>query len=292
MVTAAFVVSSNHIIGRYISGEIPPMGLAFWRVAVGAAVVMPFAWRELVRQREVIIRHWKLFSLMALTLMPAGNALVYVAYNFTTAINGSIILTAQPALTLFAAWLVVGHTINRKQAAGTAIAMTGVLVIVLGSSYAELGRLSFRSGDLIMIAGTMGFAFYTSMIGKVPHSIGPLLILVLIQVLGAIALLPFYIIETIIYIPVPVTLESILVIGWVGTAIAVVAVGLNNIAVLSLGPAKATVGLYCRTLFTTGMAMILLGEPLETFHFIAFGLIMIGIVLMTRGRSRPRNEIG
>ena len=288
LVTAAFVVSTNHILGRYIIGEIPPVGLAFWRVAVGAAVVLPFAWRELVRQRDVIARHWKLFALMAAALMPAGNAMVYVAYNFTTAINGSIILTAQPALTLVAAWLVVGHTINRLQAAGTAFAMTGVLVIILGSNYAALGTLALSAGDLIMIVGTLGFAFYTAMIPRVPPQIGAMLILVIIQVLGVIVLLPFYIVESIVYMPVPATLESLLVIAWVGTAIAVVAVGLNNIAVLALGPAKATIGLYLRTLFVTVLAMALLGEPLETFHFVAFALIMIGIVLMTRGRSRPR----
>jgi drug/metabolite transporter (DMT)-like permease len=36
------------------------------------------------------------------------------------------------------------------------------------------------------------------------------------------------------------------------------------------------------------MAMVLLGEPLEAFHFVAIALIMIGIYLMTRARNRPR----
>jgi drug/metabolite transporter (DMT)-like permease len=288
LVTAAFVVSTNHVLGRYVSGEIPPMGLAFWRVVVGAAVVMPFAWRELIRQREVIVANWRLFALMAMALMPAGNALVYVAYNFTTVINGSIILTSQPALTLCAAWLVLGHTINKSQMAGTVIAITGVLIIILRGNLGGIASLTLHSGDLIMIAGTLGFAFYTAMIPKVPRSVGPLLILVIVQVLGALTLAPFYLYESLTYLTVPVTTRSLLVIGWIGTAIAVVAVGLNNIAVLALGPAKATIGLYCRTLFTTAMAMVLLGEPLEAFHFVAIALIMIGIYLMTRARNRPR----
>ena len=33
LVTAAFVVSTNHVLGRYVGGQIPPMGLAFWRVS-------------------------------------------------------------------------------------------------------------------------------------------------------------------------------------------------------------------------------------------------------------------
>ena len=30
LVTGAFVVSTNHVLGRYVGGEIPPIGLAFW----------------------------------------------------------------------------------------------------------------------------------------------------------------------------------------------------------------------------------------------------------------------
>lgn len=285
MVTAAFVVSTNHVLGRYVSGDIPPIGLAFWRVAIGAMVLLPFAWRDLAANWPVIRHHWKLFLAMAFVFMPLGNAAVYLAYNFTTAINGSIIATAQPALTVLLAWLVLRQTINAKQAAGILIAAAGVLVIILRGDLAALGTLSFGGGDLMMLAGTLGFAIYTVLLRRVPAVIGPMLILIVIQIFGAATLAPFYVIETLTYLPVPVTLESVLVLGWVGTAIAVVAVGLANMSVLSLGPAKASIGHYLRALFTTAMATVLLGEALEPFHVIAFALVMFGVVLMSLGRT-------
>lgn len=291
LVASAFIISTNHILGRYVSGEIPPFGLAFWRVVVGAAVVLPFAWKELINHRETIQQHWKLFTLMSIALMPVGNALVYVSYNFTSVINGSLILSSQPAITIFAAWLILGHTINKFQLFGTAVAIIGVLVIILRGDITQLSSFTIHSGDLIMIGGTLGFSFYTAMIPRVPPTIGPVLILVVVQILAIAILIPFYFVETIVYKPVPINIESIMVIGWVGTAIAVVAVGLNNIAVLALGPAKATTGLYCRAIFTTAMAMILLGEPLETFHIPAIVLIMIGIFFVTRGKNRPREQV-
>ena len=61
LVTGAFVVSTNHVLGRYVGGEIPPIGLAFWRVTVGALVLLPFAWKHILEQRFVILKEWKLF---------------------------------------------------------------------------------------------------------------------------------------------------------------------------------------------------------------------------------------
>ena len=293
VITGAFVVSTNHVLGRFVSGEIPPMGLAFWRVAIGAIVLMPFAWRELVAKRKVILSHWKLFLGMAFVFMPMGNAAVYLAYNYTTAINGAVIATAQPALTILLAWLVLSQAISGKQAIGMVVAGLGVLVIVLRGDLAALATLSFNGGDLLMLVGTVGFAIYTVLLRRIPVEIGPMLILIIIQMFSTAAMAPFYLYESLTYLTVPVTLNSILILGWIGTAIAVVAVGLNNLAVLSLGPAKASIGHYLRAIFIAGMAIILLNENVEVFHMVAFALVMLGVSLMTRGPTpTPRTAAG
>jgi drug/metabolite transporter (DMT)-like permease len=289
LVTGAFVISTNHVLGRFVIGDIPPMGLAFWRVAIGAMVLLPFAWRELVAKRQVILDHWKLFLLIASVFMPFGNAAVYLAYNYTTAINGAVIATAQPALTMLLAWLVLRLTITRMQALGILVAALGVLVIILRGDLAALATFSFGGGDLIMLVGTLGFAAYTVLLRRIPVAIGPMLILVTVQLFSMAAMAPFYLYESLTYLTVPVTLESVLILVWIGTAIAVVAVGLNNLAVLTLGPAKASIGHYLRAVFISGMAALLLGEAFEPYHAVAFALVILGVVLMTLGPTpKPR----
>jgi drug/metabolite transporter (DMT)-like permease len=283
LVTAAFVVSTNHVLARFVINDIPPVALAFWRVAIGAMVLMPFAWRELAAKWPVIKKNWKLFLLIAFVFMPMGNAAVYIAYNFTTAINGAVIATAQPALTMLFAWLVLHHTITRQQAGGIVVAALGVLVVILRGDLAALGSLSLGGGDLMMLAGTTGFAIYTVLLRRVPVEIGPMLILIVVQMFGAATLAPFYLAESLFYMPVPITMESLLVLGWIGTAIAVVAVGLANMSVLALGPGKASIGHYLRALFISGMATVLLGEAFELFHLAAFALVLFGVGLMTLG---------
>jgi len=283
LIAGAFVVSTNHVLGRFVIGEIPPMGLAFWRVAIGAIVLMPFAWRELYAKRTIIMSHWKLFLGMAFVFMPLGNAAVYLAYNYTTAINGAVIATAQPALTMLLAWLVLHQIITRMQTIGIVVAALGVMVIILRGDINALATLSFGGGDIIMLAGTTGFAVYTVLLRRIPAEIGPLLILIVVQLFSTAAMTPFYLYESITYLTVPMTWPSLLILLWLGTAIAVVAVGLNNLAVLSLGPAKASIGHYLRAIFIAGMAIVLLGEAFEVYHIVAFTLVILGVLLMTRG---------
>jgi drug/metabolite transporter (DMT)-like permease len=283
LVAAAFVVSTNHVLGRYVSGNIPPVGLAFWRVVVGALVLLPFAWRELIAKWPIIKSHWKLFLVMAFVFMPMGNAAIYLAYNFTTAINGAVIATAQPALTILLAWLVLNHTITRMQVLGLIIAALGVLVIIMRGDLTALTTLSVGGGDLLMLLAIAGFAIYTVLLRRVPPQIGPMLILIVVQMFGAATLAPFYLVESLTYLPVPLTVESLIVIGWVGIVIAVVAVGLGNMSVLALGPGKASIGNYLRALFAAGMATVLLGEALELYHLVAFALVIFGVLLMTLG---------
>jgi len=290
LVAGAFVIATNHVLGRFVIDAIPPMGLAFWRVAIGVLFLLPFAWRELFAKRQVILDHWKLFLTIAFVFMPLGNAAVYLAYNFTTAINGAVIATAQPALTMLLAWLMLHQTVTRMQAIGIAIAALGVLVIVMRGDLTALASLSFGGGDLIMLVGTLGFAFYTVLLRRVPPEIGPMLILVAVQLFGVCVMAPLYLVESLTYRTVPVTFESVLVLIWIGTVIAVVAVGLNNMVVLTLGPNKASIGHYLRAVFIAGMATILLGEAFEPFHAVAFALVILGVLLMTFGPTpKPRS---
>lgn len=290
MVTAAFVVSTNHVLGRFVINDIPPFGLAFWRVAIGAIVLLPFAWRELYEKWPVIWSKWRLFVVISFVFMPLGNAMVYLAYNFTTAINGAVIATAQPALTMLLAWLMLRHSVTKLQSAGIVVAALGVLVVILRGDLAALTSLSLGGGDLLMLAGTLGFALYTVLMRRLPAEIGPMLILIVVQMFGAATLVPFYLIESLTYKTVPITFESLLILGWIGTAIAVVAVGLSNLSVLALGPGKASIAHYLRALFIAGMAAILLGEAFELFHLVAFGLVIFGVALMTLGPT-PKTRL-
>lgn len=291
VVTAAMILASNHIIARYLNGVVPPMGLVFWRMAIGSLVLLPFALRGVLAHRDLIRAHWKLFVVMACLFVPLGNGTIYLAYNFTTALNGGVVSTAQPAITVLLSWLLFRDLINWKQGAGVFIAAVGVLIIITRGAPANLLAFQPNAGDILILAATVFVALHNVLLRRVPRQIGTFSFMLVIQVIGVAITLPVYVAESLFYRPVPIDPVTIGTLLWLGIAITTVAVGLTNTAVRMIGANKASMGNYVRSLFTAFLAIVLLGEQLYLFHAIALALVIGGVYLMTRGRvgdGRPR----
>ena len=286
MLAAATILASNHIIGRWVQGEMPPMGIGFWRLAIATVVLLPFVGASLWQKRSVLRRHWKLFLVMGVALGPFGNAAVYVAYHFTTAINGGVVSTAQPIATVLLSILLFKDGITRSQWVGVVIATLGVLVIISSGDIAVLAALEPNIGDLILLAAMFGFAVHNVLLRRVPGDFSTAEILLTIQLFAMVVMLPIYVLETIFYQPMPVTWESAAVMAWVGIAVAIVAVGFTNTVVLTIGANKAVMGNYIRAVITAVLAILILSEEPEAFHLFAFALVVIGVVMLGRGKRK------
>ena len=284
ILAAAFILASNHIIGRWVQGDLPPMGIGFWRLFIATVVLLPFAGRSVWAKRGLIRQHWKLFLVMAVALGPFGNAAVYVAYHFTTAINGGVVSTAQPVATVLITFFLFRESVTRVQTLGIVLATVGVFVILSRGDLAVLATLKPNIGDLIMLAAMFGFAVHNSLLRKIPTSFKTVEILLVVQCFSMLVMLPLYVTETIVFKPMPVTWESAAVMAWVGIGVAIVAVGFTNTAVLAIGANKATISNYIRALLTALLAVLILGERLEPFHLAAFAFVVAGVVMLGRGR--------
>ena len=292
MFAAATILASNHIIGRWVQGEMPPMGIGFWRLAIATAVLLPFVGRAVWEKRAILRRHWKLFLVMGVALGPFGNAAVYVAYHFTTAINGGVVSTAQPVATVLLSILLFRDGISRNQWIGVVISTLGVLMIISRGDLAVLTALEPNIGDLIMLAAMFGFAVHNVLLRRIPGDFTTAEILLTIQLFAMVVLLPIYILETIFYLPMPVTWESAAVMAWVGIAVAIVAVGFTNTVVLAIGANKAVMANYIRAVLTAVLAIAILGEQPQFFHLIAFVLVVVGVVLLGRGKRKASGPEG
>lgn len=285
IVMAALIIASNHVLARYLEGVVPPMGMVFWRMVVGALFLLPLTAYGLLSNRHLIFQHWKLFTLMGLLFVPLGNGLIYTAYTYTTAINGGVVSASQPAITVLLTWLMFRDIINWKQGIGILIAGLGVLVIITRGDPLTILVMDFNIGDLIMLVAIAFAALYNVLIRKVPEKIPVPQLMVVVLVSGAMITLPLYILETIHIRPVPVNLVTIASILWVGIAVTAIAVGLMSVAIRRIGANKASMSNYMRALFTALLAVVLLGEDFQRFHLVAMMLVIGGVLMMTRGRT-------
>lgn len=283
IVFGALIIASNHVLARYLEGTIPPMGLVFWRMVTGALFLAPFTAYGLFVNRKLILKHWLLFLIMGALFVPLGNGLIYVSYIYTTAINGGLVSASQPAITVLLTWLFFHELINWKQSVGIIIAAIGVLFIITQGEPLAILRLEFNIGDLVMLAAVVFGAFYNVLIRKVPDEILVSQLLVIVLSSGSLITLPFYIVETLYFRPVPFNVFAVFSILWVGIFVTAIAVAMISFSIRRVGANKASVSNYLRAIFTALLGVVLLGEEFKTFHLTAMVLVIGGVYLMTLG---------
>ena len=143
----ALCLAGNHVIGRTVHADIPPLGLSFWRWMAGALVLEPFVLPALRLRRHLYRAHFGDLALLGFLIVGSTTA-VLVALNFTTAINVSLINAFQPVLTVVLAVLFLGDRVSRAGIAGIVLALAGVILMVSNASWARLAGLQFNLGDL------------------------------------------------------------------------------------------------------------------------------------------------
>ena len=289
LVMAALIFASNHVIGRHLNEVLPPFGTAFWRFAIGAIVTLPFAGLAFIKNWDLIRANFWFYLFLSLLFVPLGNGLIYLSYQWTTATNGGVVTTVQPAFTVILSALIFGDLINKKQGIGLIIATIGVIVILSKGNLESLLKLQFNIGDLTLILAMVSASLYNVLLRKVPKEITIPVLLFTVQILGTLVSLPIYLVESYFFRPMPINGEIILTLLWIGIAVTSIAVGMNNAVVRNLGANKASISNYLRSLFTALLAILLIGEIFEIYHGIAFILVIGGIWLLSMGRSINEN---
>ena len=276
--------SSNHILGRAVTDIVPPIGLSFWRWMGAVIILLPFTWRNILAAWPAIRAQWKELIFISFSLVIMGNTMIYVGLNYTTAINASVLAVAQPAVTFILSWLMFRDSITPGQGIGVAIAMVGVLTVLTHGNPLSLTEFDFNIGDLLILIAVTGLSIYSIMLRRVPKALTPMAQITVLQLIGAILLSPAYLWESIYVAPLTFTPETLFAILWAAIVIAILAMWLWNLGVAEIGANKASVYVYVRLLFVTIGAILILGESLQVYHFVAFVLVFAGILFVSRAR--------
>ncbi|HLF29783.1 MAG TPA: DMT family transporter [Xanthomonadales bacterium] len=274
----AFFLACNHIIGRAVHGQIPPIGLSFWRWVVGALILLPFALPGLRRHWPLLRRHWWPIAMLG-GFMVGSTTLVLVALTRTYAINVSLINAVQPTLTVLFAWLLFREPLTRWRALGVFCGICGVVVMVTRAEFAVLASMDLLAGDFIALLAMCGFAGYALNLRRLPRELGVVVALFVITASGTLMLLPVYLWETLTVQAVPVTGTSISVI----VALALLVTVFGNLCWYAgnriIGPGRASIFINLIPIFGTVLAMVFLGEQLFAYHVAGGALVILGLLL-------------
>jgi drug/metabolite transporter (DMT)-like permease len=281
MMLPALFWAGNAIVGRAVAEEVPPIALAFWRWAVGAVLLLPLAWHHLSRDVPVMARAWPILPVLSALGISVYNTFLYIAAETTTPLNIVMLQSAMPVLIVGFTFLFFRERTTTRQALGVLVSVVGTLTLVAHGDPLVLTQFAFNRGDLWMLAAVVSYAMYTALLRRRPTVHG-LSLAVATFAIGALLLLPFYIVETISGRPLPLNATSMLAIGYVSVFASILSYLSYNRAVALVGPNTAGLTIYLVPVFGTVLAIFLLGEVPRLYHGVGIALIAIGIVLATR----------
>lgn len=278
--------SGNMVIGRGLREAVPPIALAFWRWSIALALVLPFALPKLRNQWPTLRAHWR--PMLALGLLGVGcyNTFAYIALQYTTATNATLLNSFIPIATIALAFVLLGKRLTRSEALGVAVSLVGVMSIVSRGDPATLLALSLNTGDLWMLGAVLVWGLYTVGLQWRPQGLDPMVMLFAFTVIGLAALAPFYAWELAGGRSIDLHAGSLLGILYTGIFPGFLGYVFYNAGVAAVGPARGALFIHLMPVFGTLLAALFLGERPHGYHFVGIGLVFTGIFLTMQKRAR------
>ena len=268
--------AGNAIVGRMFYEELPPFQLAFWRWILAGLLILIVMRPPLKQDWPMIWRHkWTLVFIGTFGI-GCYNTLQYAALNYTTATNVGLIQTAMPVLVAILDRLVYRSHTSWLQSIGMGLSTLGIMVIIAQGDLSRLLDLSINIGDFYMVLAILTYGIFSVSLRAAPQ-LNQWSFLFVLFVVGALELLPFQLWEYSQGARMVINEATILAMIYIVIGPAFLAYKFFTSAVATLGPNRAGVFFYWLPIAAAGLAVPLLGEPLYSYHFVGFVLVVLGL---------------
>ena len=281
-----FLWAGNAVVGRMVSGLVPPVTLNFLRWALAFLLLLPLAgW--VLRPSNGLYVHWRRFAVLGLLGVGLYNTFQYMALKTSTPINVTLVASSTPVFMLAIGAVLFGQRATRRQLLGALLSIAGVLLVLSRGSWEVLMHLHLVTGDIFVLLATAAWAYYSWLLTRrnEPEAIrADWAAFLLAQVVfgliwsGSFAAGEWALTDAHISWGLP--LVAALVFVAVGPA--VVAYRCWGMGVQRAGPTVAGFFLNLTPLIAAMLSSLLLGETPHTYHAAAFVLIVGGIIVSSR----------
>ncbi|WP_181350805.1 DMT family transporter [Thalassobacillus sp. CUG 92003] len=291
---AIILFSGNFIAGKLAAEAIPPFTLAWFRTFIALLLVLTFARRQFKHTRKTMLQEWKALTGMAITGIVLFPALVYMALDYTTTINASIVEALTPSVAIILSFFFLNERLGKRQLLGVIISFLGVIYIVTQGSLEVLLNLGFNLGDLIMLGAVICWATYSLLVTKHGPKFplyGSLLFMLLVgnAVLFVVAALGEWMFGG---LQIDWSMKVLFSVLYTGIFPAVIALLAWNMAVAMIGPAKTSIFLNLIPVVTAALAFLFLGETIAMQQILGGAFVLLGVFLTTKQNKAYRQQQG
>ena len=278
--------SGNFIVGKVATlFEIPPLTLNFYRWFLAFLILCPFTLKGVIMNYEEIKKNFLVLVIMGFTSISVFNSVVYYSLNYTQVLNGVLMISTIPVFIIFFSGLFKTESIRIYQIIGVVISLLGVISIITKLDLSLLLSLKLNKGDLWMLVAMISWTTYSLLLGKKKVNLEPFIFLQTIIIIGLLFLFPMYIAEVLVGKKITFNIPVLMTIGYVVFFAGIGAYTFWNAAIKLIGPSRSGVFLHLMPIFSSLMAVFLLGEQFSFHHIVGTLLIISGILLSSKKQT-------
>ncbi|WP_333661420.1 DMT family transporter [Acinetobacter sp.] len=269
--------AGNVVVSKMASHAISPVAITFYRLVLALAVMSTFVLVPVWRNRQTIKQYWKQLALGGFLSVSLFQFLSYQAASTTTATNMAIVTALIPLLTMMLSSVVLKDKISYGMLFGGALSFYGILYLLSHGSISQIWQQGVHLGDGLMLIAAAGYALYGVLLKRWKMPIPAWQSNFVQSSFAILYVLPFF-----VFLPASGRLlnqHTIPLIVYASIFSSVLLSYLWIEGVSHLGPNRNSIFMNLLPLFTALIAVVLLGEHLQVFHYIGGGLTLLGILI-------------
>ncbi|MDZ4765557.1 MAG: DMT family transporter [Chloroflexota bacterium] len=275
---------ASYLFIRIAAPVLRPFPLVFIRLALGGGALFVYA---LITHRTIPWRaNWKKYAIIGALNCALPFALISTAALNLTASFSSMLNATTPLFTAVVAALWLKDALTLNKIIGLALGLTGVAIIV-GWQPTPLDSAGIFAAILLLIAAlsyATGTVYGRSALtgsDSYGNAVGQLL-------LGGVWIFPFAVTNPPQMTPTVSALAAVLMLGLLSTSVAY----LIYFRLLASVGATATASVtFLVPFFSSLWGMLILGEEIYLNEIIGFGIILVGLTLVTGLLARRHVEV-
>ncbi len=275
---APLMWGANAVIGKMAASHLSSIELTFFRWFIAVIFMFLVTKKIIIQDWPVIKKYWRRLFFMGVFGFVGFNLFLYSALHHTTAINVAIAQAAIPMVIILLNRIFFAQAVFAVQILGVTLAILGVVVTVARGDIQGLLAGNLNRGDAMMIGSVCCYAFYSLSLRYKPkmNDFSFVFALAVASLLFMLPLMGWSVIE---YSLPTLNLSSIAIIIFVAIFPSFFAQLCYAKGIAKIGANRGGVFINLVPIFGAVLAVLVLQEKFQLYHFIGLALVLTGIAL-------------
>lgn len=268
---------------KLTQNQVGAFATVFIPMLLAAVFMLPFVWKDIKANQHRKIGDLKVFAMLALVGQFPAQVLMTFGTQQSTASNAALINLSLPVVAALLAVLMLGEKMNPVRWVSFGVATVGVVLCSLKDLTGINLSFSYLLGNLLILTGVLGSAFYNTYCKKIAAHYTEMEMLLYTYIFMLLLLFPFvWHFESDVFSRIPTFSTD----TWTGLALLTIFHNFLSMilffsALKRLEALQVAFSNFLITFFALPIAILWLGESLGFWAIVGGILVLVSTLLIT-----------